>query len=114
MTSSTPLDRITSASPPKVSTLRERLNRPKVRHAKTAPPQLSITHEDPQGARGSANEASTPTNTALNAFKFTLTTLSSASENLPVPGFKCAVDILLAVINGTQVSYIAIAFGVFI
>jgi hypothetical protein len=41
--------------------------------------------------------------TALNLFKFTLTTLSTASDNIPVPGLKLALDGLLSVIEKVQV-----------
>jgi len=104
------LGRTTSAnaspSSSRAPSLRERLSRPKVHHAKTAPPQPLTTHEEPQGqvgARNTFHHGPAPRKTALNAFKFTLSTLSSASEILPAPGFRVAIDILLAVMDGIQV-----------
>jgi hypothetical protein len=41
--------------------------------------------------------------TALNAFKLTLTTLGKASDNIPVPGLKLAMEGLLLVIEKVQV-----------
>jgi len=40
--------------------------------------------------------------TALNAFKLTLTTLGKASDNIPVPGLKLAMEGLLLVIERVQ------------
>jgi hypothetical protein len=49
--------------------------------------------------------------TALNVFKLALVTLSSASDNLPVPGVKIAVDVLLTVVDGIQVGFQLWAFA---
>ena len=44
-------------------------------------------------------------NTALNVFKFALGTLSSASDNIPVPGLKLAIDALLTITQHIQVKF---------
>ncbi|KIM86885.1 hypothetical protein PILCRDRAFT_290625 [Piloderma croceum F 1598] len=49
-----------------------------------------------------ARSSPTP-NTALNVFKFALETLSSASDNIPVPGVKFAIDTLLTITRNIQV-----------
>jgi hypothetical protein len=41
--------------------------------------------------------------TALNVFKLTLATLGKASDNIPVPGLKLAMEGLLSVIEKVQV-----------
>jgi hypothetical protein len=109
-----PLDR-TASSPATSSFLHERFKRPKLKSTKTAPGTLcdlpeetsssqtlisSLTHADGAGISNSA-----AAHTALNVFKLALVTLSSASDNLPVPGVKVAVDVLLTVIDGVQVSH---------
>lgn len=57
-------------------------------------------HELP--AMGSSRGSTAP-NTALNVFKFALGTLSSASDNIPIPGVKLAIDTLLTITRHVQV-----------
>jgi hypothetical protein len=60
----------------------------------------SLTHTD-----GAVMSNSAVPKTALNVLKLALVTLSSASDNLPAPGVKVAVDVLLTVVNGVQVRH---------
>jgi hypothetical protein len=90
-------------SNPEASTrvpLLQRVFRLKLNKRGTTPAQLQTT---PTASALSSH--SHIRDTALNAFKLTLTTLSSAADNLPVPGFKVTIDILMTAIEGVQVRH---------
>ena len=97
-------------SDPEASTsvpLLQRVFRPKLNKRETAPAQLQTTPKNSSKQKATASASSSRSDilrgTALNAFILTLTTLSSAADNLPAPGFKVAIDILMTAINGVQV-----------
>jgi hypothetical protein len=58
-----------------------------------APPKLASTPSDYSTAKA----------TALNVFKIALKALGSASDNIPVPGLKPAMEGLLGIIEKVQV-----------
>src|ERR1700722_9979919 len=53
----------------------------------------------------SVTDNSSNNRTALNVFKFTLGALSTASEGVPIPGVKLAIESLLTITNHIQVRY---------
>lgn len=110
----TPLNRTATSSSSKLS-LRQRLSRPTPNHAETAPSRLVKDREGPPPSDNvtsnlsvtgtTSTKTSTRPNTALNVLKLTLSTLSSASDGLPAPGLKVAVDILFSVLDNLEVSH---------
>jgi hypothetical protein len=64
------------------------------------------TPEEALNQQGSASSHhSAAKATVLNVFKFTLAALSAASDHVPVPGLKLAMEGLLSVIERVQVCY---------